>query len=440
MNRHIIQLFSFLALISFSSLAFSTFAFAENSCGDASTNLINCDVGGTGMIYTIVNTIINILTASVGVIATIGIIWCGFLILTAKDDQSRVATAKKRLLEIVVGITVWGLFWVLLELFIPGGALSTTLASGVDSIEVSTTSDTTYVGESSALSVTVSPDNASDKTYSITSDDTNIATVTHNSVLCMKTGSTTINVISSNGKTSSTTVTCTQKPKETTVGNSGSSSNNQVGTTPITTTSGTKYYNDIPYLLNVPDGATNNMPIIVFLHGSGENGDPNSVLNDYQVQQIFNRSDFISIAPIAFSREQLFSNIPTYKALIDQAISDTQANPNRVYIMGYSQGARAALKMIRNYTTFFKAAVIVSNWDWDMGGYSTGDEYISVPIRMYAGGIYDTYGEPDQMKNLMNKIKNAGGNITFQQFNDADHGSIRYYLPYDDIFNWFLQH
>lgn len=99
MNRHIIKFFSFLALISFSSLTFSTFAFAENSCGDASTNLIDCDVGGTGMIYTVVNTIINILTASVGVIATIGIIWCGFLILTAKDDQSRVATAKNAYLK-----------------------------------------------------------------------------------------------------------------------------------------------------------------------------------------------------------------------------------------------------------------------------------------------------------------------------------------------------
>ncbi len=436
MNRHIIKFFSFLALISFSSLTFSTFAFAENSCGDASTNLIDCDVGGTGMIYTVVNTIINILTASVGVIATIGIIWCGFLILTAKDDQSRVATAKKRLFEIFVGIAVWGLFWVLLELFIPGGALSTTLASGIDSIEVSITSDTTYVGESSALSVTVSPDDASDKTYSITSDDTNIATVTHNSVLCMKTGSTTINVISSNGKTSSTTVTCTQKPKETTASNSGGSSNNQVGTTPITATSGTKYYNDIPYLLNVPDGATNNMPVIVFLHGSGENSDTAAVRSRPQVEHMFSRSDFISIAPIALSREQLFSNIPTYKALIDQVISDTQANPNRVYIMGFSQGARAALKIIKDYPTFFKAAVVISNYPQGVFTW-TGSDYKSVPIHMYVGTEESDFYSG--MYSFMTEVNNAGGNVTLQQIN-GNHATISYSLPYDDIFSWFLQH
>ena len=325
----------------------------------------------------------------------------------------------------------------MLELFIPGGALSTTLASGIDSIEVSITSDTTYVGESSALSVTVSPDDASDKTYSITSDDTNIATVTHNSVLCMKTGSTTINVISSNGKTSSTTVTCTQKPKETTASNSGGSSNNQVGTTPITATSELKSYNSTSYWLNVPDGATNNMPVVIFLHGAGEEADPSGVRSRPQVTNMFNRSDFISIAPVAPSYGWE-DKTATIKAIIDQVISDTQANPNRVYIIGYSMGGRGALKMIRDYTTFFKAAVIVSNWDWDISGNSTGSEYISTPIRMYVG-TNDPQGDPDQMRNLMTKIQNAGGDIAFQQIN-GDHSTISYSLPYDDIFNWFLQH
>ncbi len=437
MNRRIIKALLLLALISFGSFVLSTAAFAETSCGDANTNLIDCDVGGTGMIYTVANTIINILTAAVGVLATIGIIWCGFLILTAKDELSRVATAKKHLLEIVLGIAVWGGFWVLLELLIPGGAL-TTLSAGVDSIEVSV-ADNIYVGESSALDVIVSPDDAKDKTYSVISDDTTVVTVTRNSVLCMKTGSTTINVISANGKTSSTTVTCTQKPKETTAGNSGASTNssdNQVGTTPITSTSGLNSYNGMSYWLNVPDGATNNMPVVIFLHGSGEIGNTSGVRGLAQVDQMFSRSNFISIAPVA-SSYGWEDKTATIKTIIDQAVSDTRANPNRIYIMGFSMGGRGTFKMINNYTTFFRAAVIASNCP--VG--SEAGNLKNVPISMYLGTADDDYYYyNDCMTAIKSQVENLGGNISLHYLHGATHATTSSSLPYDDIFAWLLSH
>ncbi len=75
-------------------------------------------------IMQILRWVAKIMTAGVGVIGTIGIIWCGFLILSAKDNESQVATAKKRLLEIVIGMIVFGLAGVLINLFLPGGDLA----------------------------------------------------------------------------------------------------------------------------------------------------------------------------------------------------------------------------------------------------------------------------------------------------------------------------
>ncbi len=75
-------------------------------------------------IMEILRWVAGIMTMGVGVIGTIGIIWCGFLVLTAKDNESQVAAAKKRLLEIVIGMIVFGLAGVLINLFLPGGDLA----------------------------------------------------------------------------------------------------------------------------------------------------------------------------------------------------------------------------------------------------------------------------------------------------------------------------
>lgn len=63
--------------------------------------------------------IINILTAGVIVAATIGIIICGYTVLTARDDASKVEKAKRRLFEIVIGLVAWVLGAALIHFILP---------------------------------------------------------------------------------------------------------------------------------------------------------------------------------------------------------------------------------------------------------------------------------------------------------------------------------
>ena len=59
------------------------------------------------------------MTIGIGVLATIGIIFCGYIIMTARDNAEQITKAKRRLLEIVIGIVLWALFTVILWLFVP---------------------------------------------------------------------------------------------------------------------------------------------------------------------------------------------------------------------------------------------------------------------------------------------------------------------------------
>lgn len=56
-----------------------------------------------GLQYMIVD-IIKVLSALVWVLGGVFIVICGFIWMTATDDPGKVATAKKRILEIVIGM------------------------------------------------------------------------------------------------------------------------------------------------------------------------------------------------------------------------------------------------------------------------------------------------------------------------------------------------
>ena len=78
-------------------------------CDDAG----NVDIGG------LIGLIITIFTGMIVLAGTVGIIVCGFMWMTARDNEAQVDKAKKRMLEVVIGIIAWVLLALLANLFIP---------------------------------------------------------------------------------------------------------------------------------------------------------------------------------------------------------------------------------------------------------------------------------------------------------------------------------
>ena len=74
---------------------------------------------GDDGIQQIIRLIIAILTGSIVVAGTIGLVICGVLWMTARENEQQVTTAKKRMLDIVIGVVAWVLLALLANLFIP---------------------------------------------------------------------------------------------------------------------------------------------------------------------------------------------------------------------------------------------------------------------------------------------------------------------------------
>lgn len=81
------------------------------------TNILpeNLDIEG------ILKLVLNIFIYGIGVAGVIGVVIAGILYLTARDNEAQVATAKRRLFEIAIGLVVWAAMWSLLNFLIPGG-------------------------------------------------------------------------------------------------------------------------------------------------------------------------------------------------------------------------------------------------------------------------------------------------------------------------------
>lgn len=100
----------------------------SSGCGDGEveTSILGgggcVQVDGNGeAIFNILNVVLNVMTAGVGILAIIGFVISGIQYLTARDNDGQIAKAKMRMLQIVIGLFVFATMWAILNWILPGG-------------------------------------------------------------------------------------------------------------------------------------------------------------------------------------------------------------------------------------------------------------------------------------------------------------------------------
>lgn len=76
---------------------------------DCTSILPNAWCNNENSITNIIKAVIAILSGGVGVLAVLGLVICGFIWMTARDNEAQVTMAKKRMLDIVIGLGIWAL-------------------------------------------------------------------------------------------------------------------------------------------------------------------------------------------------------------------------------------------------------------------------------------------------------------------------------------------
>ena len=189
------------------------------------------------------------------------------------------------------------------------------------------------------------------------------------------------------------------------------------------------------YWINVPEGATSGMPVVLFLHGDGEMGKANAVAKLKQVQYMRESKDFIGIAPVGQNSDWNSDKVQqTLKGILDECISKYQIDTSRVYIWGFSQGAIGTWGMVDRYGSFFAAAVPVS---CGSRGSIKAESFLDTKVYALAGSKEGGY--ISKMKAIVDKIVTAGGDAKFESVAGQNHHTITANFPYEKVIDeWLL--
>jgi cytochrome bd-type quinol oxidase subunit 2 len=87
--------------------------------GDGNGCFCEDDNRGSGVI-SILNMVVNIFTVAIGILAAVGIAITGTQYLTAGPNEEKTRKAKRRLIEIIIGVAAYVLIYSLLVWLLPG--------------------------------------------------------------------------------------------------------------------------------------------------------------------------------------------------------------------------------------------------------------------------------------------------------------------------------
>ena len=176
--------------------------------------------------------------------------------------------------------------------------------------------------------------------------------------------------------------------------------------------------------------------ILLFLHGGGERG--NDTDNASQVRlglpaiisaiKADPTRKVIVLAPQCPSSqswggmgrlpEDGSAAIDILPQLIDAKIKEYNADPDRVYITGFSMGGIGTLEMCSRKPDLYAAAVAICCG----GSQAQADKMVKIPTQLHQGAA-DTTVQPARTRAFYDMLKNAGGNVTYTEYPGVGHNS-----------------
>lgn len=228
-----------------------------------------------------------------------------------------------------------------------------------------------------------------------------------------------------------------KKEQEAVNGTTGNYSGDTSGLTNVNMTAktftGSKTVN---YWELIPSGVTSNPGLIIFLHGTGECGNMNSMLSyampKYMNEGYMEQYNAIFIAPNS-STCNWSMDATAVKELINSVVVEHDVDPSKIIITGHSLGGKGTWHMISKYPGFFSAAVPMSGC-----AFENINSYVGIPIRNYVGASEETYVNCTYP--VVRNINNAGGTAEYYALESPydTHSTVIEIYKDPELINWML--
>ena len=206
-----------------------------------------------------------------------------------------------------------------------------------------------------------------------------------------------------------------------------------------------KKHNGMKYYISIPENATENLPLIIFLHGDAETNSSKKVKKLPIVQYVkskeaYKAGKFIFIAPVGKTNHWASgSDMKKLMSIIDKTVEDYKVDKDRIVLTGMSRGGNATWNLAWKYPDKFAGLVVVSGKT--AGATSHAKKLANLPVYGICGDSGSE--EKDRNKQMKKMIKKINGYsktkvAKLETIHGASHGTIQKAYKRQKVFEWML--
>jgi predicted peptidase len=196
----------------------------------------------------------------------------------------------------------------------------------------------------------------------------------------------------------------------------------------------------VPYLLFLPEDygkADKQWPVIIFLHGAGESGTDLAKVKKHGPPKIVeNKKDFpfIVVSPQAPSFKVGWQ-VEALDALLADLLAKYKIDPDRVYLTGLSMGGGGTWMWATAHAERFAAIVPICGYKNDP---KQAAKLKDLPVWVFHGAK-DKSVPLSRSEEMVNALKDAGGNVKLKIYPDAGHDSWTETYNNPELYSWLLE-
>ncbi|WP_175517632.1 carboxylesterase family protein [Planctomicrobium piriforme] len=186
-----------------------------------------------------------------------------------------------------------------------------------------------------------------------------------------------------------------------------------------------------------PEQRDSRVPLVVFLHGSGERGTDNVRQLQPLSQKLFKDHAFpcCILAPQCVPDTPWMHWMPELEELIERTLQDDRIDPDRVYLIGFSMGGSGCWELAARRPDLFAAAVPIC------GGGRTDWAASLKDLPIWAiHGSEDRAVSPERTREMIAAIEAVGGHPRFTELLGVGHGGMLYTCdPNSGVLDWVFK-
>ena len=192
----------------------------------------------------------------------------------------------------------------------------------------------------------------------------------------------------------------------------------------------------ISYILDYPENAKGKVPLMVFLHGSGERGDNLEMVkahSPFTYKNLF--PEPVAILAPQCPKDVWWDTEAVYY-LIKEIQQKYQIDDSRIMLTGLSMGGWGTLKLAMEHPELFSAVVAVCA-PVDRLMKVRVSQYKDLPMKLFHGGNDDIVSPMNSIE-IYQEIKKVNKNVELTIFPDDNHNSWDSTYSNPKLYEWML--